>query len=186
VRRRIPPVALVYLAGGAAALAGSLAVADLGSRRIEERLDENARMRAALLADRALADAVAALSARRAHLRDELGAALFSGDATSRSAAFFHEAARIAAQHRTSVTSIVPAVRVGSRLSFDLAVEGRYADLLATVRAFARLHAPAAIEVSSLTRKNPNLSDATLIAALHANLGAFDLTDAADERAASN
>lgn len=186
MRRRIAPFALVYLAGGVAALAGSLAVVEVGDRRVAERVDENARLRAGLLADRALADGAAALNARRARLRGELGAPLVFGDATSRSAAFVRETARIAAQHRTVVTSIVPAVGVGNVPSFDVALEGRYADLLATLRALARVRTPAAIELASLTRKNPNLPDATLIAALHAHLDSRNLADAADERAASH
>ena len=74
--------------------------------------------------------------------------------------------------------------RPSGGLSYEVTLEGRYADVLATVRALSHARLPAAVGIASLTRKNPSALDATLVAALHVNLGWSSASERAHEIAA--
>jgi hypothetical protein len=195
--RRMRSLPRTYVVGALIAIVASAFLAQALEQRIVECVEENARLRAAIAADLAAAAERAALSTQRERLARELGPVLSVHDATARSAAFLREAAAIARRHRTSVSAVASAEResaIGARtssateprggLSYEVTLEGRYADVLATVRALSHARLPAAIEIASLTRKNPNALDATLIAALHVNLGWSSATERAHEIAA--
>jgi len=100
----------------------------------------------------------AASGAKLERLRSDLGPRPWIRDATARSATFVRDAAQIALHHGTHVASIVAAARIerltpqsgataaGPReTAYDVTLEGRYVDVLATLRAFAQLRPPAAI-----------------------------------------
>jgi hypothetical protein len=195
--RRRRPLPQAYVVAVLAALAASAVLVQACEQRIAERFDGNAQLRAAIAADVAAAAERAALSAQRNRLSRELGPVLSAQDATSRSAAFVREAAAIALGHHTRVTAVVSAERTSAvvlrpssaddpkrGLAYEVTLEGRYADVLATLRALSQARFPAAIEIASLTRKNPNALDATLIAAFHVNLGWSSTTEPAHEVAA--
>lgn len=55
-------------------------------------------------------------------------------------------------------------------LPLDITVEGRYADVLAMIRALSRARVLAAVDVASLARKHADGADATLTASLHVQL----------------
>jgi hypothetical protein len=195
--RRLRSLPRTYVAGALAAIAASALLAQALERRIAERVEENASLRAAIAADLTAVAERAALSTQRERLTRELGPVLSVQDATARSAAFVREAAAIARRHRTRVSAVASAEResaFGARpssadepsggLSYEVTLEGRYADVLATVRALSHARLPAAVGIASLTRKNPSALDATLVAALHVNLGWSSASERAHEIAA--
>ncbi|MEA2664008.1 MAG: hypothetical protein QOI11_952, partial [Candidatus Eremiobacteraeota bacterium] len=55
-------------------------------------------------------------------------------------------------------------------IPLDLTVEGRYADVLATVAALSSARVPAMVDVASLARKQAGSPDATLSAQLHVTI----------------
>jgi hypothetical protein len=69
----------------------------------------------------------------------------------------------------------------GARLdgiALDLTLEGRYADVLATLRALSAGSVPATVDVASLARKNAAEPDAVLTAALRVVLERIDVPSA--------
>jgi len=195
--RRIHPFAPAYGVAALAAFAGSLLVVGAAEHRLDDQFEANGRLRAAIDDARAAVAQRAASGAKLERLRSDLGRALWIRDATARSATFVRDAAQIALHHGTHVASIVAAARIerltpqsgataaGPReTAYDVTLEGRYVDVLATLRAFAQLRPPAAIELTGLSRKNPNAPDPTLIAALRVSLGRFTAAEPADVPAA--
>jgi len=185
VKLRVRPFAPAYGAALLAALAGSLVVVRIAEPRLDERRAANEHLRIAI--DEAVTAAAerAATAAAVERLHHDLAPELVARDGTARTAGFVRDTARFAARHRTRVAAIVPAARVlrpGVPASaaaalpepaYDLTLEGRYVDLLATLRALAALRPPSNVDLIALTRKNPNAPDATLIASLRVNLARF-------------
>jgi hypothetical protein len=196
VRPRIPPFASAYGAALLAALAGSSLVVRVAEHRIDEQIVANVRLQTATDNAWAAAAGRAATDSALERLRRALAPTLAARDATARSAAFVRDAARIAALHRTHVAAIVPAARIvrltvpsnaaaaPPETAYEITLEGRYADLLATLRALAQLRPPANVDLTGLTRKNPNAPDATVIAALRVSLTRFRTAEPADASAA--
>ena len=157
-----------------------------GEGRITERLDENARIAERVRAgERALASRPR-FEAERARLRDRLRAVELDAGRSALVARFLHDAARIAAAHHAAIPTITAATAatpisappIASNASnaqleaipLEITVEGRYADILETMRALSRSRALAGIDVASLARKHADGPDPTLTAALHVAL----------------
>ena len=167
-------------------LAAYVFVFRYGEGRITGRLDENARIAERVRAgERALASRPR-FEAERARLRDRLRTVQLDAGRSALVAHFLHDAARIAAAHHAAIPTIAAATSAtpisaapiassasGAQLEaipLDVTVEGRYADVLATMRALSRSRALAGIDVASLARKHADGRDATLTAALHVAL----------------
>jgi hypothetical protein len=158
-----------------------------GNARIAEQLGADIRttaLRAALIDERArlrkrlrLADASSDRSTTVARfLRD--AAALATSHRTAISAVTASGAS--AAVPATGATGVSTAAAPGSErglpavssedpfdaIPLDMTVEGRYGDVLATVRALSADRVLATVDVTSLVRKNAAAPDATLSAAL--------------------
>ncbi len=170
--RRMPVLVRLDLAVGIVALLACVLVERTGEGHVESRLADAARL-SAQIAD---ADAIVAdrpsLLARRTQLRTQLGIVLRPVDLTARVASFVAETARIAALRRTSIASIVPDGASAEPIAFVVALDGEYADVLATIADFATLTYPAAISIASVARKNPNGAQTTVTAAIHVRLEA--------------
>jgi hypothetical protein len=122
----------------------------------------------------------------RRRLRGELRAVELGAGRSALVAQFLRDAARIAAAHHAVIPSItsngtsspVAAAPNGGNapveplesIPLEITVEGRYADVLATMRELSRARVLAAIDVASLARKHADGADATLTAALHVAL----------------
>jgi len=131
--RRLRSLPRTYVAGALAAIAASALLAQALERRIAERVEENASLRAAIAADLTAVAERAALSTQRERLTRELGPVLSVQDATARSAAFVREASAIARRHRTRVSALCgragdgarPLARASSRRSRDRVVDAQ-------------------------------------------------------------
>lgn len=181
---------LVRLAAVAVVLAAYAFVFRTGEARIAARLDENARIVERVRAgERTLASRPRA-EAERTRLRGRLRAVELDADRSALVARFVREAARIAGAHHATIPAITavsaavpPAAPVPTAsapgnaeleaIPLDVTVEGRYADVLATMRALSRSRVLAAVDVASLARKHADGADATLTAALHVVLERF-------------
>lgn len=132
-------------------------------------------------------------------VRDQLRAVALDGDRSTVVAHFLRDAARIAVVHRATITAITNVSPAGApaapqaratldAVPLDVTVEGRYADVLATMRALSRSTVPAAVELASLARKHVDGPDPTLSAALHVALQRFERPNATanDATAASD
>jgi hypothetical protein len=179
-------VKLLRFASVAVVLAAYLFVFRAGEARIIARQDENARIAERVSAgERALA-ARGRVEALRTRLRENLRAVELDAARSALIARFLRDAARIAAAHHASIPTIsaagpqnVATVTPSDPLKasdspepletipFEITVEGRYADVLGTMRALSRSRVLAAVDVASLARKHADGPDATLTAALH-------------------
>ena len=151
-----------------------------GEARITARLDENVRIGERLHAgERALASRTR-IEARRTHARERLRAVELDASRSTLVARFLRDAASVAAAHHATIPAIaatgpqtaVPAVPADANdpletIPLEITVEGRYADVLATMRALSASRVLAAVDVASLARKHADGPDATLTAALH-------------------
>lgn len=173
--------------------AGYAFVFRAGEARIGEQLARNAQIVEQLRAGERTAASFAALESERTRLLEQLRRLQVSGERSLLVARFLRDAAAAARARRTTITAVTasgaqpviaataqptptPRVQndpagVNAGLAFDgipleLTVEGRYADVLATVRALSAGRVPATVDVSSLARKNAGVPDATLTAAL--------------------
>jgi Tfp pilus assembly protein PilO len=173
---------LVRFAAVIIVLASYVFVFRTGEGRIAERLDENARIAERVRAgDRTLASRPR-LEADRTRLRGRLRTVELDAGRSALVARFLHDAARIAAAHHATIPTITatgttsPVIPPNApadpleAIPLEITVEGRYGDVLATVRALSRSRVLAAVDVASLARKHADGTDATLTAALHVAL----------------
>ena len=174
---------LVRFAAVVVVLAAYVFVFRAGEARIAQRIDGNAR-----IGERVRAGERKLLSRRhfedeRTRLHRELRSVELDAGRSALVARFLRDAARIAAEHHATIPTITATSAAGAgmtapsaaygpfeTITFELAVEGRYADVLATMRALSRTRVLAAIELASLARKHAGGDDATLTAALHVAL----------------
>lgn len=161
------------------AVGGFFFVFRADQRRLVLQQTENARIAQRIRADDEITATADALAAQTRALRARLARHALDADDTAAVAAFLREAARVAARRRTTIAAINAAgrQRTSSAAAFDgvpldLTVEGRYADVLATLTDLSAGRVLAAIDLSSIARKNPASSDATLSASLHVVVGA--------------
>jgi Tfp pilus assembly protein PilO len=168
-----------------------------GEARIAERLDENARIAERVRAGERTLASRPRVEARRTRLRAGLRTVELGADRSTLVARFLRDAARIAAAHHATIPAITatgpqiaataPHIAATGQqnpaspestasaepleaIPLELTVEGRYADVLATMRALSRSRVLAAVDVASLARKHADGADATLSAALHVAL----------------
>ena len=150
-----------------------------GEARIAARLDENASIvERGRAGERTLASR-AGLERRRAGLRAHLRAVDLDAARSTLVARFLRDAARIAAAHHATIAAITAgttqSIATAPRepadpletIPLEITVEGRYAEVLATMRALSGSRVLAAVDVASLARKHADGTDATLTAALH-------------------
>ena len=113
-----------------------------------------------------------------------------AGDSTPLVARFLRDAAALAQREHAAIASIsVPAAsgrlqgRAEAPASIELSVtvEGRYAAVLAVVRALSALHVPAGIDVVSIVRSS-RPGAATVSAVLRVALGPIEPAQAIDVR----
>lgn len=162
-------------------LAGYAFVFRAGEARLGDRIAENARVAEQLRDGERTLAARAALVAGRARLREQIRSAEVAADRSALVARFLRDAARIASEHHAAITTIAasgPAgaiagqtasVRAGDpfdEIPLEMTVEGRYADVLATIRALPAGHVLASVDVTSLARKSAATADGTLTASL--------------------
>jgi hypothetical protein len=155
-------------------LGGYLALFHAGEQRLAARVAANAELAAQLDEAGRILAARPALETERSRLREQLRTVDLDSDRSLLVARFVHAAARIAVAHRTTVPAIAAsgaANAAGTATPFDaipleLAVEGRYVDVLTTIRALSNSRVLAAVDVVSLARKNADSDDATLVATL--------------------
>ena len=184
---------LLRFAAVVVVLAAYVFVFRAGETRIAERLDENAQIVERVRAGERTLASRPRVEARRTRLRAGLRAVELDAGRSALVARFLRDAAYIAAAHHATIpaitatgpqsTSIGTQPPAGSALTasnepleaipLELTVEGRYADVLATMRALARSRVLAAVDVTSLARKHADGADATLTAALHVVLERF-------------
>jgi hypothetical protein len=197
---------VVRFAAVAVVLAAYVFVFRTGEARIAERLDENARIAERVRAgERTLALRPRA-EAERTRLRGRLRAVELDADRSTLVARFLRDAARVATIHHATIPTITAASGPPSPIAaaptaagtvsnpgtiatnaaneplepipLEITVEGRYADVLATMRALSRSRVLTAVDVASLARKHADGTDATLTAALHVVLERFAPTQA--------
>jgi hypothetical protein len=174
---------LVRFAAVVVVLAAYALVYRSGETRIAARLDENARIAERVSAGERTLASRPHLEAERQRRRGELRAVDLDGARSALVARFLHEAAAIAAAHHAAIPTITAtgttnAVALAPNAPVDLleaiplevTVEGRYADVLATMRALSRSRVLASVEIASIARKHADGADATLTAALHVAL----------------
>lgn len=173
---------LVRFAAVAVVLAAYVFVFRAGETRIAERLDENARIAERVRAGGRTLASRGALETERERLRARLRAVDIGADRSALVARFLRDTARIAAAHHTAIPGIAATgttvtasaatapVELLEPIPLELTVEGRYADVLATMRALSRADVLAGVDVASLARKHADGTDATLTAALHVAL----------------
>jgi hypothetical protein len=183
---------LVRFAAVLTVLAGYAFVFRAGESQIDGRIAENAHIAEQLRdGERTLASR-AVLLAERARLRAQLRSADVTADRSAIVARFLRHAAVIAAEHHAAITAITaggtvpittsrtpaPSGPLAGRsearsvdepfeeISLEVTVEGRYADVLATIRALPAGRVLASVDVTSLARKNAASADGTLTASL--------------------
>jgi hypothetical protein len=174
---------LVRFAAVVVVLAAYAFVYRSGETRIAARLDENARIAERVSAGERTLASRPHLEAERRRRRGELRAVDLGGARSALVARFLHEAAGISAAHHAAIPTITAtgtmnAVTLAPNAPADLleaipleiTVEGRYADVLATMRALSRSRVLAAVEIASIARKHADGADATLTATLHVAL----------------
>ena len=177
---------LVRFAAVVVVLAAYVFVFRAGEARIAQRLDDNARIGDRVRAGERTLASRPRLESDRTRLRGELGAVELDAGRSALIARFLRDAARIAAAHHVTIPAITAATTAAAgaagtnapsaagepieAMPLEIAVEGRYADVLATMRALSRTRVLAAIELASLARKHADGADATLTAALHVAL----------------
>jgi Tfp pilus assembly protein PilO len=169
-----------------------------GEARIAVRLGENARIAERVRAGERTLAARPRVEADRARLRAGLRSVDLAVDRSALVARFLRDAARIAVAHHAVIPAITssgsttanPAATAPNApaepleaIPMDITVEGRYADVLATMRALSRARVLAAVGVASLARKHADGIDTTLTAALHVSLQRLATPPTADVRA---
>ena len=177
---------IVRFAAVVAVLAAYVFVFRAGEARIADRLDENARIAERMRAGERTLASRPRFEADRRRLRGELRAVELDVARSALIARFLRSAAGIAAAHHAAIPTVtagsiaglatsgtnaaVPPGEPLEAIPLEITVEGRYADVLATMRALSRSRVLAAVDVVSLARKHADGADATLTAALHVAL----------------
>ena len=177
---------LVRFASVVVVLASYVFVFRGGERRIAERLEENARIAERVRAGERTLASRPRFEADRGRLRGELRAVELDAGRSALVARFLRNAARIAAEQHVALPAITatgssgpvavatPATSAPNEsleaIPLELTVEGRYADVLAAIRALSRSRVLAAVDVASLARKHADGTDAMLSAVLHVAL----------------
>ena len=174
---------LVRFAAVVVVLAGYVFVFRGGEDRITERLDENARIAGRVRAGELALASRPRFEADRTRLFARLHSVELDAGRSAQVARFLSDAARIAVAHHAAIPTITAAgvaapVSIAPNatneplesIPLEITVEGRYADVLATMRALSRSRVLAAVDVASLARKHADGPDATLTATLHVAL----------------
>ena len=198
--RRRAAVTGLWLVVCCVAVAGYVVAVRIEGARADERIAANA-----LTAERLRAGSITLaqrprLEAERTRLRGLLRG-VDTGDPTRLVAEFVRDAAHESARLHTAITAIgasnhpapatapvnsattttPPATGANADpivlLPLDVTLEGRYLDVLATIRRLSRMHVVAAVEVGALARTNADSSDATLSATLRVSLAQLSSTD---------
>jgi len=164
-------------------LAGYTVVFRAGEARIAARLAENAQLAARLESARRLVANGAAYERERSRLQSALRSTNVHERPGVLLSGFLRHAASVAAAHHTIVTTVTAggasarslamdrAAAAFETTAFELAVEGRYADVLATVRALsASPRVLASVEIVALARKDAGAPDSSLTASLRVTL----------------
>lgn len=156
-----------------------------GEARIADRLDENARIVERLRGGERVLASRGRFDTERARLRGRLHAVELDAGRSALVARFLRDAARTAASHHATIpmiaaagpqlaaTAVTPLSAATEHeepleeIPLDVTVEGRYADVLATMRALSTSRVLATVDVASLARKHADGADASLTAALH-------------------
>jgi hypothetical protein len=178
---------LLRFAAVLVALGGYVVVFRAGEERIAAQTAANAETAGRLVAAGRVLAARAGVERGRARLEGVGRSTGGEGPGETPIADISPDAAAIAAARRTKVTAVTanaappancgPSARVPERgpcetasfrtTAFDVAIEGAYADVLATVRALPAVsHGLASVEIVSLVRKSAALSGTTLTASL--------------------
>ena len=190
-------VKLVRFAAVLVVLAGYLLVFRTGETRIAAQAAENARSAERIVAGERSLGARVALERERVRLRSGLRLDELARSRGELVAQYVREAASAAGARRCAITAIAgsgaqttsPARAADDpfeTIALETTVEGRYADVLATVRALSGSRVLAAVDVASIARKNANAPDATVSAVLRVALERFAplrMPDAAGARA---
>ncbi|MDB5092997.1 MAG: hypothetical protein JWO85_1098 [Candidatus Eremiobacteraeota bacterium] len=180
------------------ALLGSLVVVSWGESRIAERSFANDALAAQFAAANARLGSAPALQAQQLELRRRIRRTAGGSSAAHPVARFLRDASRNAGAHHVLVTALaadgaplnaasgasernVPA----AALPFQLSLEGEYRDVLAALRELSDLGVPAALELTSLVRTNPEGPRARLTATLRIVLDDFTAPGFDDVRPAS-
>jgi hypothetical protein len=180
------------------ALLGSLVVLSWGEGRIADRSFANDALAAQIAAANARLAGAPALQAQQLELRRRIRRSAGESSAAQPVARFLRDASRNAAVHHVVVTALavdgaplnaesnrsernVPA----AALPFQLSLEGEYRDVLAALRELSDLGVPAALELTSLVRTNPEAPRARLTATLRIVLDDFSAPWFDDVRPAS-
>ncbi len=197
-QRRIRQVSVKRTAFASVSIAvlGSLVAVSWGEGRIADRTFANDALAAQIAtADAQLARAPA-LEAQRVELRRRVRRSAGSSEAQPITR-FVRDASRSAAAHHVVLAALTAdgapmnAALTGSErkgapagLPFQLSLEGEYRDVLAALRELSDLGVPAALDLTSLVRTNPEGSRARLTATLRVVLDDFTASGFDDARTA--
>jgi len=181
-------VKLVRFAAVLVVLSGYVFVFRAGEARVGARVAGNAAIAEQLRDGDRILRSRGALEQERARLRDRLRSAGPTSDRSVLVARFLRDAASTASVHRTAITAVAAsgpqtsaapatdgATHSGGAEPFDvipldMTVEGRYADVLATVRALSAGGVLASVDIASLARKDAGAPNGELTASLHVGL----------------
>ncbi|MEA2721271.1 MAG: hypothetical protein QOJ39_3135 [Candidatus Eremiobacteraeota bacterium] len=162
-------------------LAGYAFVFRSGEARVNAGIAANANVAEALRDGERTLQSREAFVRERGRLRERLHHADFALDRSALVARFVRDAAAIAVRHGCAITGMTasgatPLTATGPTpltgddvfedITVEMAVEGRYAGVLATIRALSAGRVLASVDVTSVARKNAASADATLIASL--------------------
>jgi hypothetical protein len=180
------------------ALLGSLVAVSWGEGRIAERSFANDALAVQIAAANARIANAPALEAQQLELRRRIRRSAGESNAAQPVARFLRDASRAATAHRVVVTALAAdgapanaALGVSERnapaagLPFQLSLEGEYRDVLAALRELSDLGVPAALDLTSLVRTNPEGPRARLTATLRVVLDDFTAAGFDDARTAS-
>lgn len=170
-------------------LSGCVFVFRADEARIGERVADDRSTLAQLASAERTLRARPQLERERGALRARLRKVDLDGDRTAIAARFVRDGAGIAARHHTTIAAIAavgpasgaiaasapaassaltpPAADAFEPIPLDVTVEGRYADVLATIAALSAARVPTVVDVASLARKQAGSPDATVSAQLH-------------------
>jgi hypothetical protein len=180
------------------ALLGSLVVVSWGEGRVAERSFANDALAAQIAAANERLASAPALQAQQLELRRHIRRTAGGPSAAQPVARFLRDASRNAGAHHVVVTALAadgaplnapPSASdrnaPAAALPFQLSLEGEYRDVLAALRELSDLGVPAALELTSLVRTNPEGSRARLTATLRIVLDDFTAPGFDDVRPAS-
>jgi hypothetical protein len=180
------------------ALLGSLVAVSWGESRIADRGFTNDALAAQIAAANARLASAPALQAQQLELRRRIRRTGGGSSAAQPVARFLRDAWRNAAAHHVVVTALAAdgappnTAQSGSErnvpaagLPFQLSLEGEYRDVLAALRELSDLDVPAALDLTSLVRTNPEGARARLTATLRIVLDDFTAPGFDDVRPAS-